>query len=464
MKNILFAISILICAYPSIIRSQSTYQKIENKNFIYFHRDTANIDSTKNLLVRDQNGLIVLPQTWEQLDDNITYRDTMFYDTKYLPIVVDGKILPSNLDFRSKDTVNVPIKYHLISPDSTFTPLITQREKTKLLQKMYFSNTENMINIKYSNLMLDKLPTLERPQVSKKNFFEELTSPDDPTFSTPEVAKFVPKIQYWVRQGEHSLQVAQNHISKNWHQGGNSSFLIRNYHKITLDYKKDKINFSNTLEWKLAMQSSPGDTLHNVNINDDLLRLYSVFGYKAFNKWSYSTTLEAKTPLFNTYPQNSNSLTAALFSPLDINIGIGMSYSLEKKFTSILTKNLKFSVNLAPFSMNFKHIRSKDVDETKFGLESGKYTKIDYGSLVNSNLEFNFNSFISWNSRFKYFTNYERAEMEFENKLNMSLNRFLSTTIGLYVRFDDDSPKMRDDKWNYFQVNELLSFGLNYKW
>jgi hypothetical protein len=52
--------------------------------------------------------------------------------------------------------------------------------------------------------------------------------------------------------------------------------------------------------------------------------------------------------------------------------------------------------------------------------------------------------------------------VEFENSLNIMLSQYLSTTLYLYMRYDDGVPK--DSKYGYLQINELVSFGLNYKW
>ena len=75
---------------------------------------------------------------------------------------------------------------------------------------------------------------------------------------------------------------------------------------------------------------------------------------------------------------------------------------------------------------------------------------------------YNYNKYISLTSRFKYFTSYKKIETELENNLNVALSNYFSTRIFLYLRFDDSVPS--DPKFKKLQVNELLSFGLNYKW
>ncbi|MFR9166969.1 MAG: DUF3078 domain-containing protein [Dysgonomonas sp.] len=428
-------------------------------------KNNATVSDSIPALQRNKIGLLEINNIWTPIDDNITFNDTMFYSPSFLPIVFDGRILPYNMDFIKKDSSFSPPVFHLISPDSTLQPYINESKKVHEMRKMYFLNPENRERIHYSTLMLKKVKPVSNEGIdANKNIFQNLITAEDPIqiATPPELQKYVPKKKRWFINGEHSLQIAQNHISDNWYKGGNSSFYIKNYHKFTLNYKREKITFDNTLEWRLGLQNSSGDTIRDISINDDLLRTYSVFGYKAFNKWSYSTTLELKTQIFNIYPENKNNRKASFLSPLDVNLGIGMSYNLNKKFENNLTRKLKLALNLSPLSMNFRYIRDDKVDETSFKLEKGKKTKTDLGSLVNSELTFNFNSFITWNSRFKYFTNYESITAEFENKLDFILNRYFSTSLFVYLRYDETSKK--DDKLKYLQVNEILSFGLNYKW
>jgi hypothetical protein len=47
----------------------------------------------------------------------------------------------------------------------------------------------------------------------------------------------------------------------------------------------------------------------------------------------------------------------------------------------------------------------------------------------------------------------------------MALNRYLSTSIYAYLRYDDGVPVDKKAKgWGYFQFNEIIGFGLSYTW
>jgi hypothetical protein len=86
------------------------------------------------------------------------------------------------------------------------------------------------------------------------------------------------------------------------------------------------------------------------------------------------------------------------------------------------------------------------------------------GSTINAKLIVNFNREITFTSRFKLFTNYEKTIIESENELNLSINRYFSTRLYFYPRFDDSKGMPKEKHLGYIQLNEVLSFGFNFKW
>lgn len=123
---------------------------------------------------------------------------------------------------------------------------------------------------------------------------------------------------------------------------------------------------------------------------------------------------------------------------------------------------MRLTLDLSPLSLNYRYVKNSKVDVGRYGIREGKKSMLDIGSTITSIMTYDINRYISWNSRFKYFTSYDMVEAEFENTLNMMLSQYLSTRLYLNVRFDDSvSP---DSTFKYFQINEVVSFGLNYRW
>ncbi len=413
---------------------------------------------------RGANGLIIVPPVgWDAFPYNVSFRDTVIYDPQFLPVVFDGKILPPRLNFVPRDSKIESPKFHLIPEDETFAPLIQRAEVVQDRRRNFYMNMSNIGDVQYNASVLKSIPKLNEEDATKRSFINDLIATDDAVRITPvEIEKIKPGYIYWVKHGDHTLEAAQNYISDNWNSGGNRNYTIRNAHRLTLNYKKDKVTFDNTMEWRLNLQSTPADKLHDVNISEDLFRLENILGYRAFNKWSYSTRLETSTKFFNSYPVNSNQRNSSFLSPLVMDLSIGLGYKLDKNFKSDKRKKLSFNLNLSPLSMRYNYVRDDKVDETRYGVPKGDRALLEIGSQINSNLTFDFNRYMTWTSRFKYFTNYERTLVEFENTFAMRFTRLLGATINLNARFDDNV--VRDKKLGYLQVNELVSFGLNYKW
>jgi hypothetical protein len=150
-------------------------------------------------------------------------------------------------------------------------------------------------------------------------------------------------------------------------------------------------------------------------------------------------------------------MKASVLSPADLNIGVGMTYS-----TALKNSKLKFDLSLSPLSMDMKLCREiKKIDPTSFGIESGKHVKASFGSNVEAKMTWQLSREMIWTSRLFAFTDYENVQGDWENTLNFTINKYLSTRIYVHLRYDNSVDK--HDTWKYWQFNEILSFGFNYR-
>lgn len=483
------------------ISGYSTPRLIDTSEYI----NIPSLPSRKDDVPRDKKGLIIIPREYEPFYSFTSFRDTIIFDPVMLPVVFDGKILPQKLDFRShrtespkitslidKDSIvapnllqareNAKNHYKLIDEEETYAPQLARYNRINKIRKEYY--TAHPILIKSNALTYDGRTPITQLQVESKNPFKELvTAGDAVSITRPDVEKFEIKQVYWKFGAIHELKFSQKAYSDNWTPSTDDNFQLQNYHKFTAQFRKGKVQFDHLIEWrfnaqytKLAkLEDGQEDIRQRFLINDDWVRTYNKLGLNAFIKrWSYILTLDVKTPIFTKKPQNDkNKKLAALFSPLDVNFGLGAGYTLESKSKTSKDRVFKLSIDATPFSLDLKYVGNDDVwNDNKYGVvyeddpERRRYSKIEFGSTLNSTISYSFNRYTNINTRLKYFTNYERAYLECENTVNFQLNRYLATSLYIYMKFDDSvgREKRSANGWGYFSFNEVLGFGLSYTW
>lgn len=404
-------------------------------------------------------------------DETITFEDTVIVNPLFTPIVFRGGLFPNDLQLYDKNfPENQYPKFQLYQPDTT---LFQKETIDRQLRKMAYDNIRlnHPQYFRYSELIMPK-DAVKAHVIKKATYEPELIKIEgEPTAFTDVDApvKFIPERRYWTSHFESSVQFAQNYISPNWHKGGVSALNLNNRQYFIYNYNKDKVQVTNELEWKTNLFTAPKDTLRDYKIGDDVLRLHSNFGYKAFNKWFYTFDATFQTQMFSNYQENTDKKLAAFLAPLNVNLGIGMKYELHKTFPQNKYKKVDLAINLAPISYTYMYSIDKDIDLGRHGFKENPETGVfdhslsQFGSTINATATIQFNRNVSWYSRFYYFTSYDRMLGEFENRLTMAISRFFSTTISLNLRYDDAVAK-KDDFDSYLQINELLSFGFNYKW
>lgn len=449
--------------------------QFEKQNQSYSAPVTPN-ENLLRFLKKDEVELSDEAMYWARLvrdastifDANMTFQDTVIADPLFLPLIFKGKLLPKDLSFYDEDAwknkIDIPQPF---IQDTIFKEEVFRQQFREKAQRNIEANHPEYFRYSMRDLPQDKVvakvirkPTYQ-PDLIKVESEADFSDVDAPV-------KFIPERRYWTSHFESSLQFAQNYISPNWHKGGISTLNLTNRELFTYNYNKEKIKFDNSLEIKNNLYTAPKDTLRDYKVGDDVFRIYSNFGYKAFNKWYYTLDLDFKTQLFSSYAENQNVKLAGLLSPFSINFGLGMKYDLDKTFASSKHKKVTLSANLAPLSYTYVRTLDKDIDlgrhfQKRDGEEEFPYKQSLFGSTVNATMTFQFSRNIIWYSRFYYMTDYKRIQGEFENRLNMAISRFFSTIISLNLRYDDGISK-HEDFDSYLQINELLSFGFNYKW
>ena len=328
------------------------------------------------------------------------------------------------------------------------------------LMKMYMKRPD-LVNTTESDLKATGsiLENVDKPIENQVEFVEEVMQPSilDIPQDIPDTV-MVQKPKFWTYKADGFLQFMQNYVSGNLYKGGESNYSMLGALTLEANYdNKEKWIWDNKLELKLGLLLSSTDTLHKVKSNEDLVRLTSKVGIQASHRWYYTLQLQAYTQFTPGYKSNDPNTYSDAFSPFNLNLGLGMEYELKSK-----NKRLTGTVNLSPIALNYRYVDRIDL-ATKYGLDEGKHSMLEFGPLVTANIVWKFNDVISWKSRLFGFTSFKRVEVEWENTFELRVSKYITANLFLFPRFDDASKSGKyDEDLGYLQFREYSSLGFAY--
>ena len=374
----------------------------------------------------------------------------------YAPLVYDSYQLDAGN--KSMPSPNTGGLYSLDAGDAWLQEAMETSARTRQLRQR--AMIENPQLVAYNANRLPEAPpegviasdprqgklTIAPPQVSVP---DDVTPADAPDL----------KIHNWLHVFNASLQFTQAYISRNWYQGGENNLALLGSINWNCNLNQDvhpNWLFNNTLSYKLGVATTHGDSIRNYLINEDHFLFSSQLGYKAVKNWYYSAMLQFTTQFLNNYKTNTRTMTAAFLSPAELNIGLGMTYNYKK------ADDRMFTLAIAPLSYNLKYCRNiTDIDPTRFGIDAGHHSKSTFGSNFEAKLLWRFTPNVMLTSRLYMFTNYEYVQGDWENTLDLSISKYLTTQFYTHLRFDRSVA--RDDDWKFWQFKEILSLGVIYR-
>lgn len=286
----------------------------------------------------------------------------------------------------------------------------------------------------------------------------ELTERVEPVPETPQIVPMgvvLKKPNFWTFGGDSYLQFLQNYVSENWYKGGESNYsMIGNVTMIANYNNKRKLKFENKLELKLGFQTSRDDTLHKVKANNDMIRYTGKLGIQATNRWYYSLQLLAYTQFTQGLKSNDEMVYSDFMSPFNLNLGIGMDYSLDTS-----NKKLNGNINFSFLAFNFLYVDRKNL-ASRYGVVGDHHTKEDFGSQITADIQWQITDYIKWKTRLYGYTTYKRSLIEWENTVTLNISKYISTNLFIYPRFDDAGSY--DENLGYWQFKEYMSLGFSY--
>lgn len=378
------------------------------------------------------------------------------------PFFID--LVYSGLSNKDKIHLKTDIKALLYQKKTNSTKPVTPEEIIAELRK----NTRDEITRKAAHVYIMSFDQLPDPNTNRVKLIYkkpitnvEFENEDDVPAKNLGIIVKTPQIEPWQYKLNSQAQFSESLISANWYQGGNSNLAVLGIlsGQLTYDDKKS-IQWDNFAEWRMGFNSVSGDTIHWLSTNDDIFRINSKLGIKAGGNFFYSSSVDFSTQFFNSFKGiNSYTLKAAFLAPVRLNVGIGLDYKYEK----IL------SVMVSPFTYKYIYVNpvvepvtNNKIDPNLFGIKTGQNVLSEIGSSFKVTYSNQITKEIQLDSRFSFYTNYQKVEIDWEFVANMAINRFLSTRISLNPRYDNTVIE-KDGSPAKLQFKEFLSVGFSHK-
>ena len=327
------------------------------------------------------------------------------------------------------------------------TAINEQLSRAYTLNPGVFSTTQTAI------MGTTKLKTdLDTPIQEKTKLADKVKTDDVPQIRLDDINPIAHRPNFWAFKGNGSLQFSQNYFTENWYQGGtnNLSMIAKLYFELNYNHPKG-IQWNNSLDVQLGFQTTE-NSVPKFRATTNLIRLTTKIGYKMVKNWNYSGSVVVESQPFPVFDNKGEEVKSTFASPMTVRTSIGLDWSFKlKKFSG--------NMNIAPISHNMTYVHREAI-RSRYGVAPSSGTKHDFGPNITARFTWNIVKNVTWTNRTFWFSNLKMTRLECENTFSFTINKYLSSTLFLYPRFDDSTKKHEDN--GYFMFKEWLSLGLNY--
>ncbi len=275
----------------------------------------------------------------------------------------------------------------------------------------------------------------------------KLFTPDADIYSYELMKKKEEPAGPWTITGTENLQFSQLALS-NWIKGGDNSASLLHDFRLKITYAKARSSWETNLTHKLGFTYT---SELSTRVTSDEINIDSKYGFNAVNKWYYSTQTTLKTQFCQNYSGSGDDkeLKSTFFSPAYLQFIFGMDY-----------KTTNLSVLLSPYTAIITIVADTvDIDQTDYGI--GENSKSDFvnGFSVTVNWTKDLTYGVTYTTKmelfYEYFKKNGNKRFDWENVIDVQINRYLSTRFLLEFRYyDNESTK--------FQVKENFSISFKY--
>lgn len=260
----------------------------------------------------------------------------------------------------------------------------------------------------------------------------------------------------WKKGGLYGINISQGSLS-NWAAGGdNFSLSVNSLLSLYAFYQKGKHNWDNTFDFNLGYVNT---TSLGSRKNDDRFDLLSKYGYAINPKLNVAGLFNLRSQFFEgyTFPKNIKTYSSNFMAPGYLLLSAGLDYKPKSNL----------SIYFSPATARWVIVRDPLLT-TKYGLDPGKKSKLEFGAFATINYLKEFNKNITYKSRLDLFSNYkhnpQNVDLFMSNMLSAKLTKALALTWSLDLIYDDDIRIFGDyQKSPAMQLKSLVGLGFQLK-
>ncbi len=264
----------------------------------------------------------------------------------------------------------------------------------------------------------------------------------------------------WKKGGDFTLTFSQVSFS-NWAAGGKNSVSGVGMFNYSANYAKERLNWDNNINLGYGLLKEGSNDLIK---SEDKIDLSSKLGIKISEngKWLYSGLFNFRSQFANgyKYPDTDNKISG-LIAPAYITLALGADYKPSDNF----------SLFLSPLGTKITIVANGELSSIgAFGVAEGKKARAELGGSMKAELKFPVVENVDVQTVLVLFSNYlenpQNVDVNWDFRVNMKINKFLSANIVTNMIYDHDILIPIDDAGNKgrrVQWKQLFGAGLSFK-
>ena len=262
----------------------------------------------------------------------------------------------------------------------------------------------------------------------------------------------------WSHNGLAGFNLSQTAFT-NWSAGGENTVADNIYFNGSLNYKKDKLSWTNDLSANYG-QNYTQNTGWRKSI--DNLNFASKLGHQINETVYYAALLDFKSQLADgyKYTDDDKTLVSKFLTPSYLNVSVGIDYK----------PNSHIAVYYSPVAGKLTMVTDTLLSEA-YGIDAGKKVRPQLGSIFKVNVDYTFyEDKVTLKSVLDLFTAYDdtfgKVDVNWDVLIGYNLTKLLTLTFQSTLKYDDDI-KTVDSEGNIrgakVQFKEMVGLGISYK-